>query len=68
MTFLAGAFRVLEDAAEPLTSEEILQAMLDGGQLRTRGKTPGQTLRARLYEHLRQNPDGPLQQSFSPGP
>jgi hypothetical protein len=57
-SFLHLAYDVLKQAVKPLTYQEIWQTAHDKGltgKLETAGKTPWQTLGARLYVEVRDN-------------
>lgn len=52
MNFLAAAYEVLKAAKEPLSAEEITQRARSDGLLRTSGRTPENTMRARLASDI----------------
>ncbi|MGA9450426.1 MAG: winged helix-turn-helix domain-containing protein, partial [Verrucomicrobiia bacterium] len=63
ITFLDLAKKVLEEANEPVTVEEIWDYAVSEGydkQLATKGKTPWATLGARLFVTVRDDPNTPF--------
>lgn len=67
-TYLSAALRVLKDAGRPLTAREIVDAARTAGLLPGRGKTPEQTMLARLYVTVRDDPNSPVVRLYEPGP
>lgn len=65
MTYREAAEIVLRRSRQPLTAREITEIALAEGLLKTRGKTPAQTMSARLYEAP---PDSPIRREYAPGP
>lgn len=57
MNFKAAAHEVLEEVGHPLHYSDITDIALESGYLTTRGKTPHDTMRARLSVDVRDNPD-----------
>lgn len=53
MDFLSAAYKVLEDAGEPLRYEEIARRAQALGLLTTSGKTPEATMGSRLYTDVK---------------
>jgi predicted NUDIX family phosphoesterase/dephospho-CoA kinase len=51
--FLEAADKVLQSVGRPLRVRDIVQKALDEGFLQTKGKTPIDTMRARVSEHIR---------------
>lgn len=66
VSFLAAAETVLRDAARPLSTGEITEEALRRGLITTAGKTPEETMRARLYQAVRDHPDEPLTRVHEP--
>jgi len=56
-TFLDAAFEVLEQEGRPLNHHEITRLALDRDLLTTSGKTPEQTMSARLYGEINAHGD-----------
>ena len=54
MNALDAAYEVLRDAGEPLHYRELTQRILDGGLWTTQGKTPWDTVNARLSVDIRE--------------
>lgn len=48
MSMKAAAEKILQEAGGPLRSDEITQRALDGGMIKTSGKTPAATMAAQL--------------------
>jgi HB1, ASXL, restriction endonuclease HTH domain len=65
--YLEAAIQVLRSANRPLTIEEIVDEALRQGLIAPHGKTPRNTMSARLYTTVRDNPDSPIKQVFEPG-
>ncbi len=60
LTYLDLAKKVLQEAQKPLTHDEIWNQAVEMGldkMLSSIGKTPWQTIQARLYVNIRDNPD-----------
>ena len=53
MDFISAAYRILENAGEPLHYKEIARRALANGLIETSGKTPEATLGARLYTDIK---------------
>jgi hypothetical protein len=68
MTFLAAAETVLKSARRPLTTREVTELALRRGLITPTGKTPEATMRAILYNAVRDNPQGTIQRDYRPGP
>lgn len=66
MNFKAAAREVLEEVGHPLHYSDITDIALESGYLATRGKTPHDTMRARLSVDVRDNSDSPFVQT-APG-
>lgn len=60
LTYLEAAIRVLEEAQQPMQAREIVSAALDRGYISPNGKTPVNTLKAKLYAQFRNNPESRL--------
>jgi hypothetical protein len=67
MTFLAAAQAVLKSADRPLTTREVVTLAMDSGLIQPGGTTPVATMRARLYQAVSTDPDGPIRREFVPG-
>ena len=62
-SFLDLAKEILKSASTPLTYQQIWEAAQDAGltkKVSTKGKTPWQTLGARLYTEVNDNPNSDL--------
>ena len=57
MGFKEAARRVLGEVGHPLHYADITELALQSGYLNTRGRTPANTMRARLSVEVRDNPD-----------
>jgi hypothetical protein len=60
MNFLELAKKVIQEENKPLTPNEIWEISVQKGynkQINTIGKTPWQTIGARIYVDIRDNPD-----------
>ena len=68
VTFLAAAKAVLKQSKRPLTAREITDAATKRGLISTVGKTPWETMKARLYAANKTDPEGPIQREGAPGP
>ncbi|AHY46507.1 Hypothetical Protein RradSPS_1224 [Rubrobacter radiotolerans] len=66
MDFKAAARRILKETGSPLHYTDITEIALKDGYLRSSGKTPQNTMRARLSVDVRDNPKTPFFQS-APG-
>ena len=66
MDFKAAAREVLEEMGHPLHYSDITEIALESGYLRSVGRTPQNTMRARLSVDVRDNPESPFFQS-APG-
>jgi hypothetical protein len=66
MTFWQAAERILSRANRPMTAQEILQRAISTGLISSKGKTPLQTVRARLYDRRKRDPR--LERVFDQGP
>jgi hypothetical protein len=50
-----------------MTALEVARIALERGRVESSGKTPGATLAAQLYVHVRDHPHGPLRKIAEPG-
>ena len=66
MDFKAAAREVLKEMGHPLHYSDITEIALESGYLRSAGRTPQNTMRARLSVDVRDNPESPFFQS-APG-
>jgi hypothetical protein len=66
MDFKAAAREVLKEIGHPLHYSDITEIALESGYLRSVGRTPHNTMRARLSVDVRDNPESPFFQS-APG-
>ena len=66
MDFKAAAREVLKEMGHPLHYSDITEIALESGYLRSVGRTPQNTMRARLSVDVRDNPERPFFQS-APG-
>ena len=66
MDFKAAAREVLKEIGYPLHYSDITEIALESGYLRSAGRTPQNTMRARLSVDVRDNPESPFFQS-APG-
>ena len=66
MDFKAAAREVLKEMGHPLHYSDITEIALESGYLRSVGRTPQNTMRARLSVDVRDNPESPFFQS-APG-
>ena len=57
MDFKAAAREVLEEVGHPLHYTDITEIALQSGYLRSSGRTPQNTMRARLSVDVRDNPN-----------
>ena len=67
MTFLEAALTVLHAERRPMTTREIVDAASRRRLLTSRGRTPENTVDARLYLAIRDEPEGELVRIFAPG-
>ena len=63
MDFKAAAREVLKEIGHPLHYSDITEIALESGYLRSAGRTPQNTMRARLSVDVRDNPESPFFQS-----
>jgi hypothetical protein len=68
MSFLNAAISILKETRRDMTANEVAQIAMDRGLVKSTGKTPGATLAAQLYVHVREHPQGPLRKVSVPGP
>ncbi|MGF1471608.1 MAG: winged helix-turn-helix domain-containing protein [Rubrobacteraceae bacterium] len=66
MDFKAAAHQVLREIGHPLHYTDITEIALESGYLESAGKTPHNTMRARLSVDVRDNPESRFFQS-APG-
>ncbi len=66
MNFKAAARLVLEEVGHPLHYTDITELALESGYLKSRGRTPHNTMRARLSVDVRDNKESPFVQT-APG-
>lgn len=66
MDFKAAAREVLEEVGHPLHYTDITEIALQSDYLQSTGRTPQNTMRARLSVDVRDNPDTPFVQ-VAPG-
>lgn len=66
MDFKAAAREVLREVGRPLHYADITEIALQSGYLESRGRTPQNTMRARLSVDVRDNPRSPFVQT-APG-
>ena len=66
MDFKAAAREVLKEIGHPLHYSDITEIALESGYLTSAGRTPHNTMRARLSVDVRDNPESPFFQS-APG-
>ena len=62
MDFKAAAREVLEEVGHPPHYTDITQIALESGYLKSEGRTPHNTMRARLSVDVRDNPTTPFVQ------
>jgi len=65
--YLNAALAVLRASGCPMDGREITDAAIAAGLIAPIGKTPAQSMRARLYVALRDRPEVPLERLFAPG-
>ena len=66
MDFKTAARKVLEEVGHPLHYTDITEIALESGYLNSAGRTPQNSMRARLSVDVRDNPGTPFVQS-APG-
>jgi hypothetical protein len=66
MDFKAAAPEVLREVGRPLHHGDITELALESGYLASAGRTPQNTMRARLSVDVRDNPETPFVQT-APG-
>ena len=66
MDFKAAAREVLNEVGHPLHYTDITEVALESGCLESEGRTPQNSMRARLSVEVRDNPNTPFVQS-APG-
>jgi len=66
MDFKAAAREVLREIGHPLHYGDITEIALESGYLQSAGRTPQNTMRARLSVDVRDDPDTPFVQT-APG-
>ncbi len=66
MDFKAAARAVLGEVGHPLHYTDITEMALESGYLASAGRTPQNTMRARLSVDVRDNPESPFTQT-APG-
>ncbi|HET7478311.1 MAG TPA: winged helix-turn-helix domain-containing protein [Rubrobacteraceae bacterium] len=66
MSFVSAAREVLQEVGYPLHYSDITEIALESGYLRSSGRTPHNTMRARLSVDVRDNPESPFIQT-APG-
>ena len=66
MNYKAAAKLVLEEVGHPLHYADITEMALDSGYLKSAGRTPHNTMRARLSVDVRDNEGSPFRQT-APG-
>ena len=57
LSFKAAARLILEEVGHPLHYTDIAELALESGYLKSRGRTPHNTMRARLSVDVRDNPE-----------
>lgn len=67
MSFLRAAISILKETGREMTATQIARIALERGLVASSGKTPGATLAAQLYVHVRDHPQGPLRKIAEPG-
>ena len=66
MNYKAAARLVLEEVGHPLHYADITEIALESGYLQSAGRTPQNTMRARLSVDVRDNEESPFSQT-APG-
>jgi hypothetical protein len=67
VTFLRTAMDVLAEASQPMSTSELVDAVLRRRVVRSTGKSPRDTIASALYIFIRDNPDGPVRKLQNPG-
>jgi hypothetical protein len=65
VNFKSAAREVLREVGHPLHYTDITEIALQSGYLRSTGRTPQNTMRARLSVDVRDNPETPFVQTAS---
>ena len=65
MDFKRAAREVLREVGHPLHYTDITEIALESGYLHSEGRTPQNTMRARLSVDVRDNPETPFVQTTS---
>ena len=65
MDFKAAAREVLKEVGHPLHYSDITEIALESGYLESAGRTPQNSMRARLSVDVRDNPETPFVQTAS---
>ena len=63
MDYKAAAHEVLSEVGHPLHYSDITEIALQSGYLKSSGRTPQNTMRARLSVDVRDNPEIPFVQT-----
>jgi HB1, ASXL, restriction endonuclease HTH domain len=66
MSFPNAASAILKELGREMTATEVAEIALQRGLVQSRGKTPGATLAAPLYVHVRDHPEGPIRKVAEP--
>lgn len=66
MSFVSAAREVLGEVGYPMHYSDITEIALESGYLKSAGRTPHNTMRARLSVDVRDNPESPFIQT-APG-
>jgi hypothetical protein len=66
MDFKSAARAVLSEVGHPLHYSDITEVALGDGYIESAGRTPQNTMRARLSVDVRDNPESPFRQT-APG-
>ena len=66
MDFKAAAREILREVGRPLHYGDVMELALEAGYLTSAGRTPQNTMRARLSVDVRDNPETPFVQT-APG-
>jgi HB1, ASXL, restriction endonuclease HTH domain len=66
-TYIDAAMEVLRSAHAPLTTNEMIALAIEYGLLHPTGRTPGNSMAARLYVYVRAHPTGPIRKLGEPG-
>jgi hypothetical protein len=67
MSFKDAAIKVLRCSKEPMTAREITNAALSQGFISTTGKTPEESMAARLHVDVARNPNTPFRKNVLEG-